>query len=177
MPENSDDDLAGFVYVTEIARTPGVVKIGHSKTALDRRLSGLNHTGVLGRHEFVYWCKFEDCVWLEQTTHQTLSGARDHGEFFRVPAVVARRTIRETVAHVGMTLLSEWSDEKLDRNDAVMIRRQLETLEAEFTAQGKRADTWNPFLRGRAVQAWTRQRDLSEQMELLRRRLEMLGEE
>jgi hypothetical protein len=161
-------------------RFADLVKVGFTNRAVDARLPELNGTGVPGRTIVLYHCTIDDAPQLEALTHQLLRDARDvkGKEFFRVSAATARRVIRAAAVRAGMIIRAEWSSPHLEEEDreasCSRIREQIGARETEYDVQMSRANTVNPFLRGRKIEARSRMRELLTEIKHLNAQLAVL---
>jgi len=83
---------SGIIYILINEAMPGYVKIGKTEGPLERRMRGLDTTGVPLPFECFYAAKVDDVDFVEKQLHQTFDFLRIRGnrEFFKVdPANVA----------------------------------------------------------------------------------------
>ena len=167
----------GYVYVARNKSILGLVKIGFTDQTPEKRIPDLNnHTGVPGKYEVVYRCQVNNAKHLEGLTHSALGPQRDSKdrEFFRVTAAHARRIIRATASRVGIAILAEVSDPRLDVEDRAAIREKIGLLETERDHLSALPRSWNPFLKGRMVVVNGRRQALTDQIAKLRGMLDEL---
>jgi len=87
--------MKGWVYVATMEDAEGVVKIGHSsKDPIERVKQWSEITGAPGKAKLIYSGLFENPRKIESATHRHFKEFRTRGEWFRVSAQEAIKTIQ-----------------------------------------------------------------------------------